>query len=146
MENKFCPKCGNKLENSVNFCTKCGYNLNENTVNAAPIPIAYTNDVTSVKKPRNKKKIKIISIVSGAVVIVGVAVAFILSAFFVPDYTGMTVQEMKDKLSTKFYSATYTQVYSPENDGFIYEQSIEPGTFNFSCDKIKLISGTSSEE
>lgn len=33
MQNKFCPRCGAKIENNEKYCSKCGTSLSANNTN-----------------------------------------------------------------------------------------------------------------
>ena len=37
MKNKFCPKCGTKVEAGTKFCPKCGYNFGQQIKQAQPV-------------------------------------------------------------------------------------------------------------
>ena len=142
MTDKKCPKCKSPIVGEGKFCVKCGFDFSQDSSVSKTTETSEISKTTTSKikesKPKNKKKIVKVSIISGVVVVVLIAIAFILKAFFVPDYTGMSIEEMNDTISSKFYSVQYYKVSNSEDIGYIYEQSIEPGSFNFSCDDVEL--------
>lgn len=83
MENKFCDKCGNKLEKGQEFCPKCG----KKTVDNNKKESVKENDIVSQDNKKSKKGI-----------IIGAIVAVLLIAGLV---TGIIIKNNNDKAKAK---------------------------------------------
>ncbi len=83
MENKFCDKCGNKLEKGQEFCPKCG----KKTVDNNKKESVKENDIVSQDNKKSKRGI-----------IIGAIVAVLLIAGLV---TGIIIKNNNDKAKAK---------------------------------------------
>ena len=70
---KFCPNCGQQIDEGTNFCRNCGYNLG---TNPTPAPINQTNYVqqtvapVNYSQPKKGKGLAIASLVLGIISVV----------------------------------------------------------------------------
>jgi len=56
----YCPKCGNKVDETMTFCPKCGNSLKMTTYQAAPAPSApaYSRNEKQEKEEKQEKQEK----------------------------------------------------------------------------------------
>lgn len=90
-----------------------------------------------MKDPKFKLKIAIISASSVLVIVI---LIFAMTAFYVPNFDKMSVKELDEAIKYKAYSVSYEkdEYKNGYNKDIIYNQDIEPGSFNFGCKKVQL--------
>lgn len=80
---KFCVKCGEKLEESVNFCTKCGYKQPDLGEIKPQVSLLQTSkQVETIQKKKKHSKEELTDAIGCILIIAGFVVLIILYAFF----------------------------------------------------------------
>ena len=95
---------------------------------------------TFKEKMKEPKFMLKIAIISASSVLVIVILIFAMTAFYVPNFDKMSVKELDEAIKYKAYSVSYEkdEYKNGYNKDIIYNQDIEPGSFNFGCKKVQL--------
>lgn len=144
MKNKFCPKCGTKVEAGTKFCPKCGYNFGQQIKQAQPVqPAVSAPAPTTVQTAQQLKKAE--RKTKWLVALVVVAFLCCVGGFAFYHYktseVGLNYQKNKvaqlkqmDKLSSKDWASlviAYAHEKYPDNNDWneVY-QDVKNGSAN----------------